>query len=44
MALSQGGAAAKTAGLSFDETTAFLEALASAGVKGSDAGTSMKTR
>jgi TP901 family phage tail tape measure protein len=43
IALTQGGAAAKAAGLSFDETVGFLEALASSGVKGSDAGTSMKT-
>lgn len=42
MALSQGGGAAKAAGLSFDETTAALEALALAGVKNSDAGTSLK--
>lgn len=42
-ALSQGGSAAKTAGLSFQETTAWLEALASAGIKNSDAGTSLKT-
>jgi TP901 family phage tail tape measure protein len=42
LALSQGGAAAKAAGLSFDQTTVALEALASAGVKGSDAGTSLK--
>lgn len=43
MALSQGGAAAKQAGLSFDETVVALEALAAAGVKNSDAGTSLKT-
>lgn len=42
MALTQGGSAAKAAGLSFDETVAALEALASAGIKGSDAGTSLK--
>lgn len=42
MALTQGGGAAKAAGLSFDETVAALEALALAGVKGSDAGTSLK--
>lgn len=42
MALVQGGAAAKAAGLSFDQTIVALEALASSGVKGSDAGTSMK--
>lgn len=43
MALSQGGAAAKQAGLSFDQTVVALEALALAGVKNSDAGTSLKT-
>lgn len=42
MALTQGGAAAKLAGLSFDQTIVALEALAMAGVKGSDAGTSLK--
>lgn len=42
MALTQGGAAAKGAGLSFQETVTILEALAAAGVKNSDAGTSMK--
>lgn len=42
LALSQGGAAAKAAGLSFDQTIVYLEAMANAGVKGSDAGTSMK--
>lgn len=42
MALTQGGGAAKAAGLSFDETVVALEALALSGVKGSDAGTSLK--
>ena len=42
MALSQGGGAAKAAGLSFDQTVVALEALALSGVKGSDAGTSIK--
>jgi TP901 family phage tail tape measure protein len=42
MALTQGGAAAKAAGLSFDQTVVILEAMAKAGVKNSDAGTSMK--
>lgn len=42
LALTQGGAAAKAAGMSFDQTVLYLEALANAGVKGSDAGTSMK--
>lgn len=42
--LSQGGAAAKAAGLNFDDTTTALEALAANGFKsGSDAGTSLKT-
>lgn len=41
-ALAQGGGAAKAAGLSFDETIVALEALALSGVKGSDAGTSLK--
>lgn len=43
MALTQGGGAAKAAGLSFDDTIVALEAMAQAGVKGSDAGTSLKT-
>jgi TP901 family phage tail tape measure protein len=43
MALSQAGSAAKTVGLSFNETVTALEALALAGVKNSDAGTSLKT-
>jgi TP901 family phage tail tape measure protein len=43
IALSQGGAAAKQAGLSFKDTMVVLEALAEQGVKGSDAGTSLKT-
>lgn len=43
MAMSQGGSAAKLAGLDFIETTTILEALAKAGIKNSDAGTSMKT-
>jgi TP901 family phage tail tape measure protein len=43
LALSQGGSAAKAAGLSFDQTTVALEALAAVGVKSSDAGTSLKT-
>lgn len=43
MALSQGGSAAKAAGLTFDETVVSLEALAKAGIKNSDAGTSLKT-
>lgn len=42
--LAQGGAAAKAAGLNFDETTAALEIMAANGFKsGSDAGTSLKT-
>jgi TP901 family phage tail tape measure protein len=43
MALSQGGSAAKAAGLTFNETVAVLESLAEVGIKNSDAGTSMKT-
>lgn len=43
LALAQGGSAAKTAGLSFNDTVAALEALAEVGIKGSDAGTSLKT-
>lgn len=42
MALKAGGAVAKSAGLSFDETVVALEALAASGVKNSDAGTSLK--
>lgn len=42
MALTQGGGAAKAAGLSFDETVVALEALAMSGYKNSDAGTSLK--
>jgi len=42
MALKQAGGVAKTAGLSFTETVAGLESLAAAGIKNSDAGTSMK--
>lgn len=42
MALKAGGSVAKSAGLSFDETTLALEALAAAGIKNSDAGTSLK--
>lgn len=43
MALKQGGSVAKLAGLSFNNTVTVLEALAEAGIKNSDAGTSMKT-
>lgn len=43
MALSQGGSAAKLAGASFTDTMVALEALAKAGIKGSDAGTSLKS-
>ena len=42
MAMTQGGSAAHAAGLDFIETTTILEALAKAGTKNSDAGTSMK--
>ncbi|MFF9565726.1 phage tail tape measure protein [Leifsonia sp. NPDC014704] len=43
MALNQGGLVAKQTGLSIDETTGTLAAFASAGLLGSDAGTSLKT-
>ncbi|HTE63750.1 MAG TPA: phage tail tape measure protein, partial [Solirubrobacteraceae bacterium] len=43
IALQQGGSAAKTAGLSFSETVTALETLAEVGIRGSDAGTSLKT-
>lgn len=43
LALQQGGSAAKQAGLSFTETVVGLEALAKSGIRGSDAGTSLKT-
>lgn len=42
MSLKQGGAVAKTAGYSLNDTVVVLEALAEAGIKNSDAGTSMK--
>jgi len=43
LALSQVGPGAVTAGLSLQETTAVLAAFAQNGIKGSDAGTSLKT-
>lgn len=43
LALSQVGPGAKTAGLSLQTTTAILAAFDNAGIKGSDAGTSLKT-
>lgn len=43
MALKQGGSAAKAAGYDLNQTMVVLEALAEAGIKNSDAGTSMKT-
>lgn len=43
MGLAQGGQAAHVAGLSIQDTTAVLAAFSNAGLKGSDAGTSMKT-
>lgn len=43
LALSQGGSSAEMAGLSIQETAAALAALADMGIKGSDAGTSLKT-
>jgi TP901 family phage tail tape measure protein len=42
-ALSQSAAVAKNAGLDFNETAAALGVLAKAGLRGSDAGTSLKT-
>lgn len=42
-ALAQVGPGAKTAGLSLEETVAVLAAFDNAGIKGSDAGTSLKT-
>jgi TP901 family phage tail tape measure protein len=43
IALSQSGGAARAAGLSFDQTVVALEMLARSGVRGSDAGTSLRT-
>lgn len=43
LALKMGGSVAKLAGLSFNSTVVALEALAEAGIKGSDAGTSLKS-
>lgn len=43
MALSQVGPGAKNAGLAMEETVAVLAAFDQAGIKGSDAGTSLKT-
>ena len=43
MSLSQVGAVANTVGLSFDDTAVAIAALGNAGIKGSDAGTSLKT-
>lgn len=43
LALSQVGTSAYSAGLSVQETTAFLAAFSNAGIRGSDAGTSLKT-
>lgn len=43
MALKMGGSVAKLAGLNFRDTVVVLEALAEAGIKNSDAGTSLKT-
>lgn len=42
-ALTQVGASANNAGMTVQETTAALAAMADAGIKGSDAGTSLKT-
>jgi TP901 family phage tail tape measure protein len=43
LALSQTGAGARNAGLSIQQTTGVLAAFANNGIKGSDAGTSLKT-
>jgi len=43
MSLSQAGAVANLAGLSFDDTAVAIAAMGNAGIKGSDAGTSLKT-
>lgn len=43
MSLSQVGAVAKLAGLSFDDTALAITAMGNAGIKGSDAGTSLKS-
>lgn len=43
MSMSQAGAVAKLAGLSFDDTALAITAMGNAGIKGSDAGTSLKT-
>jgi TP901 family phage tail tape measure protein len=43
LALKQSGAAAKMAGLDLEETAAALSIFANSGMKGSDAGTSLKT-
>ncbi len=43
MSLSQAGAVANTVGLDIDDTTAAIGLLGNAGIKGSDAGTSLKT-
>lgn len=43
MALKQGGSVTRLAGYDMNETVTVLEALAEAGIKNSDAGTSMKT-
>lgn len=43
MAMKQGGSVSKLAGYDMNETVTVLEALAEAGIKNSDAGTSLKT-
>jgi TP901 family phage tail tape measure protein len=43
LSLSQAGAVARTAGLSFDDTALAIAAMGNAGIRGSDAGTSLKT-
>lgn len=43
MSLSQAGAAANLAGITFDDLSAAIALMGNAGIKGSDAGTSLKT-
>lgn len=43
LSLAQSGAVARTAGLSFEDTALAIAALGNAGIRGSDAGTSIKT-
>jgi TP901 family phage tail tape measure protein len=43
LSLAQAGAVARTAGVSFDDTAVAIAVLGQAGIKGSDAGTSLRT-